>query len=375
MSIFSITNLKKAFKEPKHAVKRAIHIGAVKASIKLIPKRLPPPVVLTLFLTYRCNLNCYMCGQNKLFADFERQHLTPEQYAQILREFKILKPTICLFGGEPLLYPEFAKLVEITDKLGFRQHLITNGTLLEKLDETTLARLDRITVSINGPRDVHDKIVGVSGAFERAIRGIDKSINVARKGRARKPLVYVLVTVTQDNFEKLFDTAQNLKLKEIDGITFQHLSYIEPEMLDIQTARANDKGFQPLGQQAFDFVKGYRGSPQIDTDVLWQELDKVKKIGGLDVFIFPDFSQAELKAYYSPDAYKNFGKRRCKFGYFEATVMPDGKFTTCMNIELGNYSSTSFMDAWRGEKWNEYRKFFAKNTLPYCVRCCGLYRY
>jgi len=371
VSVLSISNLKKAIKDPSHAIYRAVHIATIKTSIRLNLKKLPPPAVLTLFLTYRCNLNCCMCGQNKFFADFEKERLKPEQYAQILKEFKILKPSICLFGGEPLLYPEFSRLVETISALGFRQHLITNGTLLEKLDDATVARLDRITVSINGPKETHDKIADLSGAFDRAMSGIDKSVSVARKRGARKPLVYTLVTITQDNFDKLFDTAQSLKSTGVDGITFQHLSYIEPEMLDLQTTGLESGSYQ----DAVDFVRSYGASPKIDADVLSSELDKVKKIRGLDVFTFPDFDRAQLKYYYSSDAHKFFGEKKCRFGHFEATVMPDGSFTTCMNIELGKHGGTRFMNAWRGEKWTGYRNFFAQNTLPYCVRCCGLYRY
>lgn len=316
-----------------------------------------------------------MCGQNRFFQAFEKQHLSPEQYLKILKEFKAFKPTICLFGGEPLLYPEFSRLVEEIDEVGFRQHLITNGTLLEKLDETTIKKLDRITISINGLKDVHDKIVGVEGAYERAMSGLDKSINIARKSKNKKPLVYILVTITQYNFNLLFNLAKNLESKGVDGVTFQHLSYIEPKTIDVQASKVYNDAQKPLVQQAFNFARNYEGLPKIDTDVLWRELERAKKIRGLDVFVFPNFSYKELKAYYSPSAYKKFGKKRCKFGYFEATIMPDGKLTSCMNIELGDIANTSFMSAWRSKRWNEYRNFFAKNTLPYCVRCCGLYRY
>jgi len=371
MGLFSSGNIRKAAKEPAHAVSRAAHLLSLRTTRALVPRRLAPPAVLTLFLTYRCNLKCRMCGQNRLFSTYGKAELSPDDYAELLGEFRVLKPSICLFGGEPLLYPRFDELVELIDSLGFRQHLITNGTLLDRLDERTIARLDRITVSINGPEDVHNRIANVSDAFERAMAGIERARAVRARRGSRRPLVYSLVTVTQDNFALLSDVACELARAGVDGVTFQHLSYITPDEQRVHEDLVRDSRFAASAA----FTKGYVDTPKIDADVLWDQLERARATRGLDVFVFPDFTKAELEAYYSDRAFDMFGTRRCEFGWFEATVMPDGRLTTCMNIELGRLGSSGFMDAWRGEGWMQYRRFFAANTLPYCVRCCGLYRY
>jgi len=371
VSILSASNLKKAIREPGHAALRAAHLACSSASSKLFPRKLAPPAVLTLFLTYRCNLNCHMCGQNKLFKGFDKVELSANDYAEVLKEFRILKPDICLFGGEPLLYPQFGELVELIYSLGFRQHVITNGTLLAELDGSTVTKLDRITVSINGPRDVHDAITNLSGAFERAMAGIEHVKGVRDAQGARHPLIYSLVTVTQENFGLLSRVAREMKRVGADGVTFQHLSYITPQEQGEQKSLTEGTNVS----DSVDFTSCYVDTPEIDTGVLRRELESARSTEGLDVFLFPNFTRRELEAYYSGEAFDVFGKKRCKFGWFEATVMPDGTLTTCMNMRLGHIGESGFMDAWRGQSWMAYRRFFAENTLPYCVRCCGLYRY
>lgn len=361
---------KKAAAEPRYALARAAHLAVSHATRRLAPRRHAPPVILTLFLTYRCNLNCHMCGQNKLFSGFERKELSVDDYAELLGEFRTLKPSICLFGGEPLLYPDFEELVARIRALGFRQHLITNGTLLSRFPPEALLELDRITVSINGDREIHDRIVGRKGAFDALAAGVDAVLLARKRRRTRKPLVYALVTVTQENHRTLAHLAHKLNLMGLDGVTFQHLSYITERELEKQRRMLEGTPYE----SALEFVEGYLGSPKIDARALHRELNAARAITTMDVFVFPDFSLKDTAAYYSDGAFKRFGKKRCRFGWFEATVMPDGTLTTCMNLPLGR-TDGGFLSSWRSDEWMRYREFFAGRTLPYCVRCCGLYRY
>lgn len=94
------------------------------------------PQLLYLFfeLTDKCNMNCRHCGSN---CSARGDHILPyEDMVKVLRQVKERYGTktlmICLTGGEPLLHPEFEKIIQCIAGLGFSWGITTNGTLLNK---------------------------------------------------------------------------------------------------------------------------------------------------------------------------------------------------------------------------------------------------
>src|SRR5512147_3079572 len=68
------------------------------------------PLVLMLEPLFRCNLACAGCGKIQYPAQILRQHLTPEQCFEAAEECGA--PMVSIPGGEPLLHPQIAQIVE-----------------------------------------------------------------------------------------------------------------------------------------------------------------------------------------------------------------------------------------------------------------------
>lgn len=81
-------------------------------------------------ITNICNLNCSFCsdsGRRPAFID-------AEAFSTILDQIKPYTQYIYLHvKGEPLLHPDFGKLLDISYNKGFKVNITTNGTLLKKL--------------------------------------------------------------------------------------------------------------------------------------------------------------------------------------------------------------------------------------------------
>lgn len=101
-----------------------------------------------------CNLNCkgcdnFSCLAEESYADLEifRRDLT-----RIKDLFGNRVSSVCLIGGEPFLNPEIYKFCDIARNIFTDEELyiITNGTLLNKLNEITYEslRINRVTVKI-----------------------------------------------------------------------------------------------------------------------------------------------------------------------------------------------------------------------------------
>ena len=80
---------------------------------------------------------------------------------------------LSLSGGEPLLYPQIAALIETARDLEFRISLVTNGARVRPSLDSVLERLDRVAVSFDGLEAVHNRIRGHPRAFRHAIEGLD----------------------------------------------------------------------------------------------------------------------------------------------------------------------------------------------------------
>lgn len=97
-----------------------------------------------------CNLSCRGCSHS---APLETPYiLQPEEIFNSLTELsKFLKAeTVRIVGGEPLLHPDLQSLFCAVRKAGIAEKIciITNGILLDQLDETILSEMDEIHISL-----------------------------------------------------------------------------------------------------------------------------------------------------------------------------------------------------------------------------------
>lgn len=129
------------------------------------------PLVLMLEPLFRCNLACSGCGKIQHPVEILRQHLTPEQCFAAVEECGA--PVVSIPGGEPLMHPQIAEIVQgLIDRKKFI-YLCTNGLLLEKsLDKFKPSPYFSFTVHLDGLREHHDKCVDRQGVFDTATNAI-----------------------------------------------------------------------------------------------------------------------------------------------------------------------------------------------------------
>ncbi len=158
------------------------------------------PEALSLCLTTRCNLRCFICRrENFRGRDMAFESLRVMENA--IRHASVIDLT---GWGECLLYPRFEEVVRTVYALNGRRDLIriaTNGTLLtEGLGRLLSGRLRRLVVSLNAadadtyrrdmrPGDFHKTLGNISaflGGLEGAARGKVVLKFVAHAGNFRE---------------------------------------------------------------------------------------------------------------------------------------------------------------------------------------------
>ncbi len=122
---------------------------------------------------------------------------------------------VVLSGGEPLMHSDLFRLCGLLRNRRIRVTILSTGLLLERNAARIVNHTDEVIVSLDGPRDVHDRIRRVAGAFER----LEAGVHVIRALRADFP-VHARCTVQRMNHNELRATVAVARRMGLNGISF-----------------------------------------------------------------------------------------------------------------------------------------------------------
>ncbi len=183
----------------------------------------------------RCNLHCEFCYVGDLLnIEGEwRQELTLESLRRAFPDHPGFQ--VSLTGGEIFMRKDIMSVLDLFREKGYAcGYLTTNGTIITEeraealADLAALGFLKHISVSIDGPGELHDAARGLKGTFDRTCAGLRRLQEAARRKRA--PLrVSINTTVAHETLEaldRMVDVAEELG---VDAIGLNHLMFSTPE--------------------------------------------------------------------------------------------------------------------------------------------------
>jgi uncharacterized protein len=173
----------------------------------------PPPVhALSLAVAQKCNLGCTYCYAQQGAFGGEPKNMSLETAN---RAVDLLlsqagdggKANLAFLGGEPLVNRPVIQAVTrraaaLAESRGIALSfsITTNGTLLTQADAAFFeAHSFAVTVSLDGPRELHDRLrpyKSGAGSFERIMRNLQPLLV-----QQRRMQVSARVTVTPDNMD------------------------------------------------------------------------------------------------------------------------------------------------------------------------------
>ena len=173
---------------------------------------LPPLSSLYLYLTEGCNLACRHCWLNPPFdpSGTRRQRLSLACIQQAVEEARPLGlQSLKLTGGEPLLHPQFAEIVEWSAGQGLDLMVETNGLLVDGAVTQALRRHGRVSVSVSldsARAEVHDAFRGVAGSHARTVDGL----RLLAEAGLRPQVIATLIPENRDELADLIRLAESL---------------------------------------------------------------------------------------------------------------------------------------------------------------------
>jgi AdoMet-dependent heme synthase len=136
----------------------------------------PPPRLIFWESTAGCNLACIHCRRVTVADQLLPQDLsTAEALSLIDQVAAFARPIFVLSGGEPLFRPDIFEIARHATDSGLIVALATNATLIDAAVARRIAEsgVRRVSVSFDGAdAATHDLFRG-SGAFDRALAGIE----------------------------------------------------------------------------------------------------------------------------------------------------------------------------------------------------------
>lgn len=168
-------------------------------------------------ITNFCNLRCFHCYQN----DFTHKGELPfnkiiRVIDKIVQELKKSDIGINITGGEPLLYADIYRVLNLLEKCNNIKviNIITNGLLLntktiKKLN--TYKKIKELKISLEGGDiETNDRIRG-RGIFNRVVKNIESIRDITKKELI---LMFTLGSYNYKNLGEMLNLAQTL---QVDG--------------------------------------------------------------------------------------------------------------------------------------------------------------
>jgi len=279
---------------------------------------------------------------------------------------------VSLTGGEIFMRKDILSVMEVFKDKGYVcGFLTTNGTIINDERAAALADLaaagflKHISVSIDGPNELHDRARGVKGTFERTSAGL-RRLQAAAAAKHAPLRISVNTTVaheTLDALHQMVDVAQELG---VDAIGLNHLMYSTPDEV-AETVRI-------IGAADASVISTYvTADTGLDAARVRRQVDALAarcRERGIRFDMRPKVKGSLLEPYYTPGAAI---EGRCLYPFLYARVSFSGKAYFCpfIRVEVGDLTEQSLEQVWTGERYVGLRKTLVEHGLfPVCRRCC-----
>jgi len=323
--------------------------------------QLGKPYKLNFAITYRCQSRCLTCNIWKLRPSGELELEEIRRFAEKNRYFKWIGIT----GGEPFLRSDIYEIVEAFAKNSKGLYLLTIPTNSLTNKEAILSRLEKmlglgipkvvITLSLDGYRELHDKVRGVPGNFDKVME-IARAFRELQKKYSNLSFVFGY-TISKFNLGQLEATYQAVN-KELGSVGRDDFHINIGQISDIYYNNA-DNGIEPDRKSLVEELESFisKRSGRIDAMQLIEEVFQRKLI---------EFAKT--------------GKSPMRSRSLDASLFMDSYGNVYPSImwgrKIGNIRDSDYdlMPIWHGKEAEETRKLIAAKAEPEAWTSCEAYQ-
>ena len=319
------------------------------------------PYKLTFSITYSCQSRCLTCNiwQIKPTGELDLREITA--FAQKNNYFKWIEIT----GGEPFLRSDIVDIVKAFKENSKQLYIVTMPTNSLCNPDMVAGRIESIlqlgipkvsiTLSLDGYRELHDKIRGIPGNFDR-VMGMAKRLKEMQSKYNNLFFVFGY-TMSKYNEGKLMET--------IEGVR-KELPWVSANNFHVNVGQTSDTYYKNSEMQLRPDATGFLG-----------ELDQFLKARKFEVGAIPVVENAFLKRL---GYYIKTGNSPMRGRSLDASLFMDSYgnvFPSIMwNRKIGNIRETDYdlSRIWHNGEAQEVRKLIAQGKEPGAWTACEAYQ-
>jgi len=273
---------------------------------------------------------------------------------------KLNTKEVVMSGGEALMHPNFFRLCEIIKSRKIKITLLSTGLLLKKYASEILAKTDEVIVSLDGSREVHDKIRNIPNAYDKLKQGVQelKRLNPKFKVTARS-------VIQKENFEDVPNIVESAREIGLDQISFL--------TADVATDAFNRPelwGEEKVSEIKLSSEELEKFKEVIETLILTHSADFQNRF----IAESPERVRRFYKYYAAFQGLNQFPTVRCNAPWVSAVIESDGNVRPCFFHEvIGDVRNSNLEEIINSDKSVSFRKNLDVRTNEICKKCvCSL---
>jgi len=306
------------------------------------------PNYAIIYIDGRCNMKCGFCIHAAVDAR-KTPILNPDKWANFFRNAKSLMH-LTITGGEPFLRKDFFEIIDkILSKNKIPQVSInSNGFYIDRIRDFMPRLIDKhknteftLSISLDGPEEIHDKVRVFKGAYKKALETIDAMCIHRNKSNFYLKLASVLTKDNNHFMENFLGTTSKWNIDFHEIILVRDVPVEEQLAVKENFEKLNKKQHQ---NSSYQWKKSFSGK-------LYEKIYKetLKRINSKEI--------------YSP----------CLAGDRLVEVFPDGVVRGCEVEKLWNISqigtlnekNDDIVQILKSKKAKEFSKFAKKCTCTF----------
>lgn len=317
-------------------------------------KILSLPIVI-LMPHSRCNCRCVMCDIWKGNSNVKQlEEADIEKMLESMR--KLNTKLVVMSGGEALMHPNFFRLCEIIKSRNISITLLSTGLLLKKFASEILTKTDEVIVSLDGSKEVHDKIRNIPNAFDKLKEGVQELKKINPKFRVTARCV-----IQKENFEDLPNiimTAHKIGLDQISFLTADITTdaFNRPELWEeekVDEVRLSPEELEMFDQIIEKLIETH--SEDFKNRFIAESPEKIRRF---------------YEYYAAFQGLNQFPTVRCNAPWVSAVIEADGSVRPCFFHEvIGDIRKNSLSEIINSERSISFRKNLDVKTNAICKKC------
>jgi MoaA/NifB/PqqE/SkfB family radical SAM enzyme len=312
----------------------------------------------------QCNLRCAMCSIQYRHAGppWGPPALMPyDDFVKLLDGFPTANELHLQGLGEPLMHPEFFRMVEYAVGKGLKVSTNTNLTLLtpRRVEQCVRSGLHAMHVSIDGASaPVYEKIRR-GASFEKVLRNLGRLVAARRTLRRQTPELRIVNVVMRSNLHELKDVVALAQRYGVAAVFVQHLSHDFGEDT-LPDAYRNMR----------DFVQAETllGEDPARVARCFDEAREAAKALGVRLRLPPlDTEPVGLRAHGCD------WPLRGAYLTYEGDALPCCMVSTADRFNMGNMLKEGVGAVWNGAAYGALRAGLTNGDPPAICRSCAVY--